>query len=164
MSTPTPPVLQYVRGFKDEPTVKVIDASNQAERDTFRTYMLDVIAPSMYIHGDNEEPAPTAAYPLRVVGNKFLDDTETVIALMRESPVTVDAAALNNSSWHYCYLNNPSVSVEKNINLLILSGQRYSVTNTGTVPIWVYIRRYDSAGKMHIGRHTLIAAGERARF
>lgn len=159
MTTNLPPMLQSVRKFKDEPTIKVIDSSTDSERDAFETYLRNRFPESMYIHGDG-----TIVNSGNVLsGHTFLDDTIKLTELIRANPVRLDAAAVSNGSWMYCYLYHPHIQTSTSVNVIIFPKQEYIVSNMGTANITVYIRRYDSNGGHNIDKPRTVYPGQTIR-
>ena len=150
-------MLQSVRSFKDEPTLKMIEASTSSERDAFETYLRSLFPDSMYIHGDN-----TALDAYNVpAGLTFFRDTIQVNDLIRANPVRLDAAALANGSWMHCYLYHPHIRTTSSVNIIVFPDQDYTITNEGTADITIYIRRYDNNGVHCLSKPLLIPHGQR---
>lgn len=151
-----PPVLSSVRGFKDEPPVKTVDAASTE----FETYMKTRFPESMYTHGAAENPIPgtdTEAW------EAFMADTMLISRLATANPVSFDTAAQNNGGWFYSRLYFPHVKTSKSINVIVFPEQQYVVTNEGSAPFKVYIRRYDSAGKHYLSMPVVVNPGHTMR-
>lgn len=154
--TTTPPMLKNIRGFKDEPSAKVIDATTQSDRDEFEVYLRSIMTNSMYLHGQASVVHPTQGY----VGNVFMSDTIRINDYITKNPVVVDEASQKNGSWQYCFLYHPHIKTASSINIIVLPDQDYTVTNTGTTPFTVYIRRYDLQGTHRLDKPRLVNPGQ----
>lgn len=159
MTTNLPPMLQSVRKFTDEPTVKVIDSSTDSERAAFETYLRNEFPESMYFHGDGSIMTSSNV----LAGHTFLADTIKITDLIRANPVRLDAAAVSNGSWHFCYLYHPHIRTSTSVNVIIFPDQEYIVTNMGAANITVYVRRYDSSVGHNVDRPKTVYPGQTIR-
>lgn len=148
--------LSFVNGFKDEPTVKTIDATNA----DFEQYLRNRFPDSMYSHGSDTQLIPDTSIE---AWETFMADTLIISRLVNENPVTYDTAAQTNGRWFYCRLRSPHVKTSKSINLIIFPEQQYVVSNESSAPFKVYIRRYDVAGKHYLSMPVVVSPGQTMR-